>query len=142
MYVLHVCYLWYLLCYFLLVTELGLLLLLVLCYYLCYGITCIMILLVLCYSLYYGIACIMLLLVGKKRIDVDTVDESYQLDMNSPVAPQPLVAAAWEQSNYDVIDQLLSFDADVCNSYTSLPETNKPKPLFYQVNIYNILAPV
>ena len=101
-----------------------------------------MVLLVLCNNLYCGIACIMLLLVGKKRIDVDTVDESYQLDMNSPVAPQPLVAAAWEQSNYDVIDQLLSFDADVCNSYTSLPETNKPKPLFYQVNIYNILAPV
>ena len=116
--------------------------LLVLWYYLYYGITCIMVLLILCYNLYYGIACIMFLLVGKKRIDVDTVDESYQLDMNSPVAPQPLVAAAWEQSNYDVIDQLLSFDADVCNSYTSLPETNKPKPLFYQVNIYNILAPV
>lgn len=72
---------------------------------------------------------------GKKRIDVDTVDESYQLNIDSPVAPQPLIAAAWEQSNYDVIDLLLSFDADVCNSYTSLPETNKPKPLFYQVII-------
>ena len=56
--------------------------------------------------------------------------------MTQPIAPQPLVAAAWEQSNYDVIDQLLTFDADVCNSYSSQPDTNPIKPLFYQVLTY------
>lgn len=78
------------------------------------------------------------ILTGKKRIDVDTLDDCYQLDMESPIAPQPLVAAAWEQSNYEVIDQLLLCDPDVCMSYTSQPDTNKPKPLFYQVNKHHV----
>jgi len=72
---------------------------------------------------------------GKKRVDVDTLDHSYQLSLDSELVPQPLVAAAWEQSNYDVIDQLLLLDADVCNSYSNQPETNPAKPLFYQVSL-------
>ncbi|XP_067937745.1 uncharacterized protein [Watersipora subatra] len=69
---------------------------------------------------------------GKKKVDVDTLDHSYQLDMSSPIAPQPLIVAAWEQGNYDTVDQLLLFDVDVCNSYSNKPDTNLPKPLFYQ----------
>ncbi|KAF6024374.1 hypothetical protein EB796_017286 [Bugula neritina] len=69
---------------------------------------------------------------SKKRVDVDTLDHSYQLSLDSELVPQPLVAAAWEQSNYDVIDQLLLLDADVCNSYSNQPEINPAKPLFYQ----------
>jgi len=72
---------------------------------------------------------------GKKRVDVDTLDHSYQLSLDSELVPQPLVAAAWEQSNYDVIDQLLLLDADVCNSYSNQPEINPAKPLFYQVSL-------
>jgi len=72
---------------------------------------------------------------------VDTLDHSYQLDMDSPEVSQPLVVAAWEQGNYDVINQLLVYEADVCNSYSNQDHSiNPPKPIFYQVSVPKVLS--
>ena len=51
-----------------------------------------------------------------------------------PRVSQPLIAAAWEQENYDVIEMLMTYKPDVSSLYAN-QTTQEPKPLFFHVSI-------
>ena len=67
-------------------------------------------------------------------IDVNTKDFSHTLQFgHHPHTPQPLLAAAWEQNNYDIVDAIMEFQPDTSIMYSN-GQDERPKPLFFQVS--------
>ena len=65
--------------------------------------------------------------------DVNTQDVSYMYRYpNSPRVPQPLLAAAWEQDNYDIIDLLMTYKPDTSLVYVN-HRWKQQMPLFFHV---------
>ena len=71
--------------------------------------------------------------------DVNTQDCSYLYHYpNSPQVKQPLLAAAWELDNCDVIDVLMKCHPDTSQLYVN-HRWKQPMPLFFHVSFHKCL---
>lgn len=68
------------------------------------------------------------------NINVNTKDYSYQFAApKTPVAPRPLLVAVWETRCLETVDILMELGADTSVLFSSEPDKEKPKPLFFHV---------
>nr|XP_022329606.1 uncharacterized protein LOC111128325 [Crassostrea virginica] len=68
------------------------------------------------------------------NINVNTKDYSYQLAApKTPVAPRPLLVAVWETRCLETVDIMMELGADTSVLFSSEPDREKPKPLFFHV---------
>ena len=68
------------------------------------------------------------------NINVNTKDYSYQLAApKTPVAPRPLLVAVWETRCLETVDIMMELGADTSVLFSSEPNREKPKPLFFHV---------
>ena len=65
---------------------------------------------------------------------MNTKDYSYQLAApKTPVAPRPLLVAVWETRCLETVDIMMELGADTSVLFSSEPDREKPKPLFFHV---------
>lgn len=68
------------------------------------------------------------------NINVNTKDYSYQFAApKTPVAPRPLLVAVWETRCLETVDIMMELGADTSVLFSSEPDKEKPKPLFFHV---------
>lgn len=68
------------------------------------------------------------------NINVNTKDYSYQFAApKTPVAPRPLLVAVWETRCLETVDIMMELGADTSVLFSSEPDKDKPKPLFFHV---------
>ncbi|XP_061174059.1 uncharacterized protein LOC133183117 [Saccostrea echinata] len=68
------------------------------------------------------------------NINVNTKDYSYQFAApNTPIAPRPLLVAVWETRCLETVDIMMELGADTSVLFSSEPDKEKPKPLFFHV---------
>ncbi|XP_048737125.1 uncharacterized protein LOC125652169 isoform X2 [Ostrea edulis] len=68
------------------------------------------------------------------NINVNTKDYSYQFEApNTPVAPRPLLVAVWETRCLETVDIMMELGANTSVLFSSEPDKEKPKPLFFHV---------
>ncbi|KAJ8304772.1 hypothetical protein KUTeg_018355 [Tegillarca granosa] len=69
-----------------------------------------------------------------ENIDINTKDHSYQYNyVDYQCVPQPLLASAWEQNDYGVVDVLMELGVDTATVFSYGGVDEKPKPLFFQL---------
>lgn len=69
------------------------------------------------------------------NINVNTKDYSYQFEApNTPVAPRPLLVAVWETRCLETVDIMMELGANTSVLFSSEPDKEKPKPLFFHVS--------
>lgn len=65
---------------------------------------------------------------------MNTKDYSYQFAApKTPVAPRPLLVAVWETRCLETVDIMMELGADTSVLFSSEPDKEKPKPLFFHV---------
>lgn len=75
-----------------------------------------------------------------ENIDINTKDHSYQYNyVDYQCVPQPLLASAWEQNDYGVVDVLMELGVDTATMFSYGGVDEKPKPLFFQVCLKAII---